>query len=287
MKSITSNLATHLAGEVTTLATCWKLTRKDAVVMGFTDHDTDLTVDSVVYKAASGFTPSAIESNSSLAVDNLEIEGMLDSAAIKETDVMAGLYDFAGVEVFIVNFADISQGKLKLRRGWLGEVSTAGGRFVAEMRGLSQMLSQNIGELYSASCRAKLGDSRCKVNMAGFTVTGAITSLTSNQIFIDSSRSEASGYFNSGKITFTAGLCNGLSMEIKEYTKLASGGGKFTLALPMPFNLALSDSYSAQAGCDKTLSTCVSKYSNAVNFRGEPHVPGMDKMLETAGTRGG
>jgi hypothetical protein len=28
------------------------------------------------------------------------------------------------------------------------------------------------------------------------------------------------------------------------------------------------------------------RVDNAVNFRGEPHVPGLDRMLETAGTRG-
>jgi hypothetical protein len=38
-------------------------------------------------------------------------------------------------------------------------------------------------------------------------------------------------------------------------------------------------------GCDKTLPTCFAKFNNVVNFRGEPLVPGLDRMLETAGTR--
>ena len=52
----------------------------------------------------------------------------------------------------------------------------------------------------------------------------------------------------------------------------------------MPNNIAAGDTFNAVAGCDKTFETCVAKFNNAVNFRGEPHVPGMDKMLATAAT---
>ena len=39
MKSVSPALAAHLNGEVTTLATCWRLERADGWVRGFTDHD--------------------------------------------------------------------------------------------------------------------------------------------------------------------------------------------------------------------------------------------------------
>ncbi len=281
MKQISTALATHITGEVTTLATCWKLTRRDSVVLGFTDHDADITLDSIIYKAASGFTPSAIQNTASLSVDNLDVEGMLSAGNITEADIMAGLYDFAEIEIFQVNYNDLTQGTLKLRRGWLGEVSLIKQQFVAEVRGLTQRLSQTIGELYSASCRATFADSRCKINPATYTVTGAVTSTVSNQEFKDSSRGEASGLYNFGKITFTSGANNGLSMEVKEFIS----GGKIILVLPMPYNIAIGDGYSMAQGCDKTITTCTNQYSNVVNFRGEPHVPGLDNMLETAGTR--
>lgn len=282
MKSISNDLAAHLAGEVTTLATCWKLTRADTTVMGFTDHDADLVIGGVTYKAATGFTPTALANSASLSVDNLDIEGMLSSGGIEEADVLAGRYDFAEVEIFMVNYADLTQGALKLRRGWLGEVTLKNQQFVGEIRGLTQLLSQTIGELYSPSCRAQLGDSRCKVTMAAHTATGTVTDVTNSRIFKDSSRSEESGTFDFGKITFTGGANDGISMEVKEFA-----GETFILALPLPYAVTVGDAYSVQTGCDKTLATCRDRYSNAVNFRGEPHVPGLDKMLETAGTRSG
>ena len=284
MKQISSELAAHIAGEVTTLATCWTLTRRDAVVLGFTDHDVDIIFSGITYQAASGFTPSAIENSASLSVDNLDIEGMLTAGNITEADILAGRYDFAEIDIFQVNYNDLTQGALTLRRGWLGEVSLHKQQFVAEVRGLTQRLSQTIGELYSASCRAAFGDARCKKNIDDFTVSGAVTSVASTQEFRDSSRSENSGTFNFGMITFTGGDNAGLSMEVKEYDK---NGGKILLVLPLAYTITIGDAYVMTYGCDKTLNTCAVSYDNVVNFRGEPHVPGIDRMLETAGTRSG
>jgi uncharacterized phage protein (TIGR02218 family) len=286
MKQITPELAAHIAGEVTTLATCWKLTRRDTTVLGFTDHDQDIVFSGLTYKASTGFTPSAIENNSSLSVDNLDLEGMLSDADITEIDILAGKYDFAEIEIFQVNYKDMTQGALILRRGWLGEVSLQKNQFVAEVRGLTQRLAQTIGEYFSPSCRATLGDTRCTVDLVAHTVTGSVTTATSSQEFVDSSRTEATDIFSFGVLTFTSGANNGLSIEVKEYSLLpVSAGGKIVLALPMPFSITTGNTYSLSKGCDKTTVTCHNRFSNIVNFRGEPSVPGLDRMLETAGTR--
>lgn len=280
MKTASTNLRTHIEGECLTLAHCWKLTRRDSTVMGFTNHDKDLVVDGITYEAATGFMPTSVDSQASLAVDNLDVEGMLSTGNITEQDILAGKYDFAEVVVFVVNYEDISQGSIALRRGWLGEIELRNKQFVAEVRGLTQRLSQHIGELYSPMCRAKFGDSACGINTVLHQVTGIVSAVISQSQFTDNARSGDLGYFNYGKITFTSGQNNGLSGEVKE-----SRGKEIILALPMPYPIAAGNAYTLQRGCDKTITTCTSRYSNALNFRGEPHVPGLDKVLETAGTR--
>lgn len=285
MKQISAELAAHIAGEVTTLATCWKLTCRDSAILGFTDHDRDIHFDSITYRAATGFTPSAIANSTSLSVYNLDVEGMLTDGSITESEIMAGRYDFAAIEIFEVNYNDLTQGALKLRRGWLGEISMHKQQFIAEVRGLTQSLSQTIGELYSPSCRASFGDNRCKVNAGDYTVTGSVTTLLSSQEFHDSARSETTGSFGFGIINFTSGANTGLSMEVKEYILMAAGGGQIVLALPMPHPVLIGDNYTLIQGCNKTAQACHERYNNIVNFRGEPHVPGLDRMLETAGTR--
>ncbi len=280
MKNITTELKNHLAGEVTSLATCWKLTLTNSNVMGFTDHDNDILFDGVNYLAASGFTPTAVENTSNLSVDNLDMEGVLDSNNIKDNDIIAGLYDFAEVEIFRLNYKDITQGKMILRRGWLGEVKYGKSNFVAEIRGLTQKLSKTIGDLYSPSCRTNLGNLKCGVDLTPFTATGSVTSISSNRIFTDTLRIEANGFYNLGKITFTNGSNEGLSMEVKEFSQFVT-----TLVMPMPYDIQISDTYSIEAGCDKTFETCKSRFSNVINFRGEPHVPGTDRILQTSNTR--
>lgn len=280
MRTLSEDLSAHIAQEVTTLATCWKVTRKDTTVLGFTDHDVDLVVDGTLYKARSGMTPTAVSASLGLQVDNMDIEGLLSDETITETDVIAGKYDYAEVSVFMVNYMDIGAGKLKLTTGWLGEVTLKGQQFVAEIRSLSQRLQQTIGEVYTSTCRANLGDVRCAKNLSSFTVTGTISAVQTNERFNDEDREEDTGYFSYGKITFTSGDNEGFTTEIRDYTN-----GTFTLFIPTPKALQVGDTYEAVAGCDKRLDSCISRFNNALNFRGEPHVPGTDKLLETSATR--
>ena len=163
-KTITSALATHLGLEETTLATIWRLTRTDGVEFFFTDHDVSIPFEGNTYEAAVGYNRTAVANQVGLSVDNLDVEGFLDSTALTDYDLRAGLFDFAEVRVSVVNWADLSQGELRVRRGRLGEIIYAdSGVFHTELRGLTQAYSQQIVELYQPECRADLGDSRCKI----------------------------------------------------------------------------------------------------------------------------
>jgi uncharacterized phage protein (TIGR02218 family) len=275
MKTAGSPLATHIAGETTTLATCWKVTRRDGSIFGFTDFDKDLTVDSLLYQARSGYTRSAIHTIANLAVDNLDIESAIDSETLSAADLRAGVWDGATVEIFIVNWANLANGKIILKRGTIGEVELKDTVFRAELRGLSQALSQKIVELYTPDCRADLGDARCKINLASLTVTGAITASRIRRSFADSTRGESINHWNGGLLTWTSGANVGRKMEVKAF----GSGGAFTLFLPMPSIVAVGDNYSLRPGCDKKFSTCKDRYSNVKNFRGEPNVPGNDQVL--------
>lgn len=274
MKAASSQLATHIAGGVTTLATCWKVTRLDESVFGFTDHDQDIVFSGVTYAAATGYTRSAIHTIANLAVDNLDIESILESDVMSAADLRSGIWDGAEVEIFMVNWADLTQGRIILKRGRIGEVELKSPTFRAELRGLTQQLSQQIVELYTPDCRAELGDSRCGVNLAALTVTGAVTASAGRYSFTDSARAEAADYWNGGVLTWLTGDNVGRSMEVKTFS-----AGVVGLFLPMPAAIAVGDTYSLKPGCDKSLAMCKNRYNNVLNFRGEPHVPGTDQVL--------
>lgn len=281
MKAIGTALNSHLASEVTHTAICWKLTRSDQEVMGFTSHDQDITYDTVLYKASSGFTPSDIQNINDLQADNLSVEGMIASDAITKADIHAGLYDEANVEIFIVNYEAIEQGRAILKIGKLAAIRLEGNHFSAEIKGLSDGLKDNIGRIYSPLCRAKLGDAACGVTLSpDFIESGTVTNVTDKRNFSATALTQKSGFFDYGKITFTSGNNNGLSMEVKNFQQ----GGIIELVLPMAYELITGDSFTIEAGCDKRFTTCITRFNNAINFRGEPHIPGIDALLKTAGT---
>ncbi|TAF39061.1 MAG: hypothetical protein EAZ66_05445 [Alphaproteobacteria bacterium] len=116
--------------------------------------------------------------------------------------------------------------------------------------------------------------------MTSRTVNGVITSILSQQTFSDSSRTEAAQLFTHGVLTFTSGANKGISTEI-----LSFQSPEIQLALPLPFTPMIGDAYSMTQGCDRSFTTCSTRFNNALNFRGEPHIPGTDRLLETAATR--
>jgi hypothetical protein len=84
MRSIPTALQAKLDSGVTTLAQAWKLTRRDGVVAGFTDHDRDLVIDGVTYRAGTGLAASEASSRFDLSVDGGEIAGALDDETLTD-----------------------------------------------------------------------------------------------------------------------------------------------------------------------------------------------------------
>lgn len=142
--------------------------------LGFTSHTDDVVIDNVRYKAASGMDATAAAGNADLALDNLEMQGLIDSDEITVADLETGVYSGAQYETFEFNYEDLTQGRLILRAGTLGELTRKDHVFVAEGLGLVNRLHHNVGQLVSVTCRAELGTRRQEpwyaivgVNLAG------------------------------------------------------------------------------------------------------------------------
>jgi uncharacterized phage protein (TIGR02218 family) len=274
-KTVSAALAQHLAGEVTTLATCWQITRGDGVVLGFTDHVRDFEVDGITYRAASGYTRTAIRGTADLAVDNLDVESVFSADGITEEDLRAGKYDFAEIRMFLVNYANLGQGILKLRRGWLGEVTIKDGMYIAELRGMTQRLQMTVGGVYAPDCSADLGDARCGVDLAALEESGTVDAVISGKAF-ETTLDQATGWYDGGELTWTGGANAGQTVAVRSWDAATS---MLSLFLPALYPMQASDYFTIRPGCDKSFATCQAKFDNAVNFRGFPHVPGTDQVL--------
>jgi uncharacterized phage protein (TIGR02218 family) len=278
MKSISASLATHLASETTSLCTLWKITRTDGQIFGFTDASSDITYSGTTYLASTGHSPSAIKTTADMSVDNLEVVSVLDSSTLTEQDIVAGKWDYATVDLMMVNYSDLTAGHLKIRKGTIGQIKLGRNQFAAELRGLAQALQQTMGVIITPACRANLGDTKCAVTLASYTTSGTVTSVTSNSVFADTSLTAVNGYYDYGLVTWVGGLNSGLMMEVKTFL---NSGGSVTLQMTAPYDINVGDTYTISAGCDKTRTTCVAKFNNIANFRGYPDLPGQDKIIQT------
>lgn len=284
MRTIGSSLQTLLDSKQTTLAWCWKLTRTDGVVLGFTDHDKDLTFDGTTYEANSGFTSSEIDEAVGLSVDNLEAEGALSSDQITELDIAEGFYDNAAIEIYRVDWTD-TDNRLLMRKGNLGELTVRDTVFVAEVRGLAHLLNQPQGRIFQAQCDADLGDTRCGVDLTdpAYNGEGSVESVVATNAFIvDGLEAFDDNLFSNGLLTWSSGSANeGHTVEVKSHVTI-QGSVQINLWLSPLFTIQPNDSFTIKAGCDKLFGTCIAKFDNKDNFRGFPHIPGTDYVISYA-----
>ncbi len=273
MHKISSQLQESFALSTTSIATCWHLQLKNGSTFGFTNMDFALEVDGIKYHADSGFYPGSLLTSKQLKEDDFEAYGILDSQLINEKDILKGLYDDAQVMIFLVDYLNPAHGKVVIRSGYIGNIQIKGQQFIAKICGPIQACDKTIGIHYSPLCRAKFGDDRCKMCKTSFSKTGIISEVLSEIKFSDPSRTETENYFAFGEITFQSGLNTGFTTEIR-----SSIAQVIELMLPLPDPLQIGDRYTIIAGCDKQFSTCTTKFNNALNFRGEPHIPQSDRI---------
>ncbi len=287
MKSLSPELQAHLDAGTTTLSWCWRITRADGAVFGFTDHDRTLDFGGTMFEPESGLTASEVRAGSDLAVDAQDAQGVLTSDRITETDILDGRWDNAEVELWRVNWADTSQ-RVLMRRGAIGQIRRGRLAFVAEMRSQAHVLGQTVGRMFQATCDATLGDARCRVNLdaPSFKGTGSVIDILRDRAFTASGLGGfAAGWFAFGTVTWTSGVNAGRRAEVLSHD-LVDGIAILTLLEAPVRPIVGSDAFVIRAGCDKRIATCHAKFANVANFRGFPHIPGQDAVLRYA-TRDG
>lgn len=263
-----------MTGQLSTLAFCWRLERRDGAGLALTTHDQALTVDGVRYEASPGMTPAAIRSDLGLEPKSSEVGGSLSSAAITQGDLDVGRWDGALVKLISVDWETPSQPETLLQ-GELGEISAKDGSFEGELKGVASQLERPICPLTSPSCRAELGDRACRVDMSGRTMRARVVSVSQHVVTVDQVMDDR---FRFGRLRFLAGPANGKKMTILGVTE-----HELHLRRAPPAVVTAGTPIELTEGCDKLLATCAARFNNAVNFRGEPHLPGNDLITRYPG----
>lgn len=257
------------AAGLETAATFWRVLRRDGVTLGFTTHDRDLWFDGVLHRAAPGMTPSAIRRSAGLDADSAEVEGVLSHDAISAADLAAGRFDGAALRVGLVDWE--SGERDYLYYGTIGGVVEEEGRFTAELVSRKALLLADPVPRTSPACRAAFCGPGCTLSPARFTHEAVLAGIDLAINAVTLACAAAPADLAGGRLRWLDGPHAGLGMAIV----LADAAG---LVLDTPLDPALAPGLRAlvREGCDHTLDTCAARFANAVNFQGEPFLPGND-----------
>lgn len=273
-RSVPAALLAHYQKSGTTLCHVLRITRKDSFSVGYNSTEHDITVSGFLYEA--GLDISNVQTPAGLAVGNMMIDITPDHI-FNAADLLAGLWNDASFSLGIVNWQSTSDGIDVIKSGLTGEAVVMDlGQFKLEFRGLMHALQYPLGIVTQMTCRADLGDAFCRVDLTPWTHTYPVTAAVSRHNFTAAAATEVADYYSEGKVVFTSGANAGYgTFKIKSFS-----AGVFNLVQPLPFSVGVGDTFTAIAGCQKRLAEdCYAKFHNVLNFQGEPHVPGQDKLL--------
>lgn len=261
----------------TTTAYAWTLRRRDGVALGFTSHDNDLLIDGLVHRAGPGMVPSAIVESDRLDAEGVDVEGGLSSASINETDLDAGRWDGAALEIRLIDWTNPSNQR-SLARGELGEISRSGRAFTAELRGPAATLNAPVAPRCSPGCRAEFGGPECGVDLSRYRREISISSAQGERLICPDLPDGA--LYRFGRARFLSGPNCGSIHDIAD-----GSAGEISLTQPPPLTAKPGTRLLVTQGCDHAIATCGGRFANAVNFRGEPHLPGNDLLTRYPGGR--
>jgi uncharacterized phage protein (TIGR02218 family) len=261
---------------VTSLAFCWRLERPDGGGLGITSHDSPIAIGDDLFQSSPGMVPAAVTHSLGLDPSSTEIAGALSSDGLSDADLAMGRWDGAGVSLMVVDWRAPELAPITLVQGELGDATTKGEAFTSELRGAASKLNEPACPSTSPHCRAELGDKACRVDLAGRSRRVVAVTCDGSEIEVDGAVDTT---FLFGRLRYLSGANRGRDTVI-----LGVDGSRLRLRDLPRADIAPGTAIEIREGCDKRLQTCSERFENAVNFRGEPHLPGMDLLTRYPGS---
>lgn len=256
--------------ELDTVATFWRIYRRDGTALAFTSHDRDLTFGGLTHRAAPGMIPAAIRLTSDLSNDSAEAQGALSHDSIRAADLAAGLFDDAAIAIGAVDW--VTRDHHTLYTGQIGRIEDDQSQFAAELQSTKSLLERDLVPRTSPTCRAEFCGRGCGLSAVRFTSTRALAAIDAETNRVRISGLNGENHID-GRLRFMAGPQTGLVFGI-----IDADGEWLTLDRPLVSGTVPGTRLELREGCDHTIATCAGRFANSINFRGEPFLPGNDLL---------
>ncbi len=255
-----------------------------------TSADTDLTISGNTYSSNLVIERGAFTQKIGLEVGTLDLtiyprfDTGLSHTLFSGFNILQatnlGILDNARVtwsKAFLASWADTSPGLVVWNQFRVNNAQA--GRQFAQLRLATDVEILNVPmpkNIVQSGCIHTLFDAGCGLNPASFQISGAVTGSPTVST-ISTNLTQANGYFDLGRMTFTSGVNNGLKRAVKSYV---NASGQLTLIAPLPAAPTAGDTFTILPSCQKTQAACSNTnpalgpaFNNLVRFRGYPYVP--------------
>lgn len=261
-------------GELTTVAFGWRIERRDGAGLALSSHDMPVTRDGIRYSTAPGMMPSSIKRTSGFEPSSGEVEGAISSEALTEDDLEWGRWDGAAMQLVAFDWQG-GEAEIDLISGEMGPIETSDDGFNAELRGIAAALESPPCPSTTSECRAVFGSAQCGVDLSDRGRVARVVVQEDHRVRVEGAVSDD---FVFGSLLVVSGPGKGWRSPI-----LGIEGDQLVLRDRPRASLGEGCRVWLTQGCDKRFSTCVGRFANAANFRGEPHLPGNDLLVRYPG----
>lgn len=275
MLLLSTSLKSVLVSPCPTLAWCWHIQPETGNEKGFTSFDRNLEIGGLTYYASAGINPTNIQGDTNLEPGNLELSGIFTPEGITLGDVIAGVYDYAKIDVFLTSYTSPgtpeSSDVLRLPPSLIGKVTYSKDRFSFELIGRKFLLQGRRPHTVSRTCRYDFGDSRCTADPESFAIDRIVSNVDTNDPNIQVNESSDDDRYTGTFLTWISGANSGLKQLV-----IRSNGSQIYLREWPPEDIQQGDGVHLVPQCRKTHPDCDWRFGNWENFGGEPTIPGLD-----------
>lgn len=186
-----------------------------------------------------------------LISNKMVVNGKLDNA-----EIIIKLFDYENNEIIANLFS-----------GFVTSVTEDNNVFKVEISSNAFMLDKKIMSVYTPFCRTSLGSKECGVDLGKYSHNCRISEVI-NDYSLKADIAKPTGFFNDGRL-----VIKGKTYDIKSYHNSV-------VTTYVRIDGAQKDAeITLIEGCTKRVDCCINKFANIINFRGEPHIPGLAQLL--------
>jgi hypothetical protein len=230
--------------------------------------------DEVVSYNGESYIPAVIKRDSISYNSELEVTSLTIRVGLIEDPFYSFLNNHfhEEIQINILKYFPYNGGVSPLFSGFLNDISITGNEAAVNVVGIESFLNQTIPKFYyQPACNNTLFDSFCSLTASSYAENEVITNISSDGLSLSGLFSTTENYLLYGQAVF------GTERRMIVYHSAS------LIQVRFAFNsLEVNDTIVVYPGCNKTLSQCVSRFNNKVNFLGFPYIPKKNPAIKVS-----